>query len=430
MNRRDFMKIAGTGALGIGIPGSLAASSSLYKREELLNLQQQGSLGGFGMVRQREIYMAGLAGQTPAFPVNFDELELAAANVLTDEAHAYIAGGAGGGQSIINNRRAFDNYHILPRMLRNVGERNMRTRLFGLDLAAPIILAPIGVQSIIHSEAETAVARAASSLNIPMVCSTVSSDPLEQIAAIKGNTPNWFQLYWPRNNALAISLVQRAERAGFGAIVITLDTNMLAWREKDIQLAYLPFLKGEGIINYLNDPVFRALFGGNPADNMEEAIEYFTQIFSEPNLTWDSLEQMRRSTNLPIILKGILHPGDARLAIEHGASGIIVSNHGGRQIDGSVGALNMIPEIVNEVGPEFPVLFDSGIRRGADVFKALALGAKAVLLGRPYAYGLAMNGQEGVKDVLQNIIADFDLTMGLAGCRTLNDITPEFVRKI
>ena len=429
MNRRDFMKIAGPGAIGLSIPGSIAASHTSINREEILN-RQSSQLGGFGPARQREIYMAGLEGRLPQFPVNPNELEYAAANVLSDEAFAYVAGGAGGGSTMLNNRTAFEQYHIVPRMLRNVGNRDLRVNILGQNLPAPIILAPIGVQSIVHQEAESAVARAASSLNIPLVCSTVSSDPMEQIASTRGNARNWFQLYWPRNNALATSLVQRAERAGFGAIVITLDTSMLAWREKDIQLSYLPFLKGEGLVNYFNDPIFRALFGGNPAENMQEAIEYFLQIFSEPTLTWESLEQIRRATNLPIILKGILHPDDARLAIQHGASGIIVSNHGGRQIDGAVGALTMLPEIVDATGPEYPVLYDSGIRRGADVFKALALGAKAVLLGRPYAYGLAVNGEQGVKDVLQNLIADFDLTMGLTGCRAIEDINSNFVRKV
>jgi isopentenyl diphosphate isomerase/L-lactate dehydrogenase-like FMN-dependent dehydrogenase len=234
-----------------------------------------------------------------------------------------------------------------------------------------------------------------------------------------GDVPRWFQLYWPRDDELAASFLRRAEAAGYGAIVVTLDTHSLSWRERDIQNAYLPFLRGEGLANYFSDPVFRAAIGGAPRAHPVQALEHFGRVFSDPSRTWDDLARLREATRLPILLKGILHPDDAAQAVDRGAAGVIVSNHGGRQVDGAVAALDALPGVVRAVGDRTTVLFDSGIRRGADVIKALALGAKSVLLGRPYAFGLAVNGEEGVRDVLANLIADIDLTLGLCGCASV-----------
>jgi lactate 2-monooxygenase len=257
---------------------------------------------------------------------------------------------------------------------------------------------------------------------VPMILSTVSSYPMEDVAGALGETPRWFQLYWPRDDELAASFIQRAELAGFGAIVVTLDTYLLAWRERDIQNAYLPFFHADGLANYFSDPVFRKAVGGDVQSNLVRALEYFGQVFSDPSRNWDDLGRLCQSTRLPVVVKGALHPDDARRAVDKGVAGVIVSNHGGRQLDGGMAALDALPGVVDAVADRTTVLFDSGIRRGADVFKAVALGARAVLLGRPYAYGLAVAGEQGVNDVLANLIADIDLTLGLAGCASFVEV--------
>jgi isopentenyl diphosphate isomerase/L-lactate dehydrogenase-like FMN-dependent dehydrogenase len=374
------------------------------------------------MGRQMEIYKAGLVGKTPEQPVSVEELEREAASVLSQAAYDYVAGGAGSEDTARANLEAFRRHRLVPRYLRDVSRRDLGVELLGRRLPTPILMAPIGVLSILHKDAELAAARAAAPLGIPMVLSTVSSIPMEQVAETMGEAPRWFQLYWPRNDELAASFVQRAERAGYGAIVVTLDTYLLSWRERDIRNAYLPFFRGEGLANYFSDPVFRQAVGGDPLLHPLRTAEYFAQVFSDPSRTWPDLEQMRQWTRLPILVKGVLHPDDARQAVDHGAAGVIVSNHGGRQLDGAIAALDALPRVVEAVGDRTTVLFDSGIRRGSDVLKAIALGARAVLLGRPYAYGLAVAGESGVREVLLNLIADLDLTLGLAGCASLGEL--------
>jgi isopentenyl diphosphate isomerase/L-lactate dehydrogenase-like FMN-dependent dehydrogenase len=280
------------------------------------------------------------------------------------------------------------------------------------------------VQSIIHREGELPVARAARALGVPMVLSTVSSNTLEDVAAVLGPTLRWFQLYWPKDPELTASFVHRAEKAGYGAIVVTLDTNLLGWRERDIQNAYLPFLAGEGIANYLSDPVFRAKLPPGAAVDPAMVGETFERIVTNTALTWKDLAWLRRTTRLPIVVKGILDPEDARRALAEGMAGIGVSNHGGRQVDGAVAALDALPRVVEAVRDRAIVVFDSGIRRGADVVKALALGARCVMLGRPYAYGLAAGGEAGVRDVLLNLLADLDLTLALTGCASVGELSP------
>jgi len=284
-------------------------------------------------------------------------------------------------------------------------------------------LGPIGVLGIVHPEAEVAVAKAASELKMPFVLSTVSSKTIEEVATTSGTSQRWFQLYWPAKQELAASFVQRAEKAGYSAIVVTLDTYLLAWRERDLQNGYLPFLQGMGLANYFSDPVFQQLVGGDPRAHPIKAIETFGQVFSNPALTWDHLKWLREQTKLPILLKGVLHPDDARKAIDLGMSGMIVSNHGGRQLDGAIAALDALPGVVDAVQGKLPVLFDSGIRRGSDVIKALCLGAKAVLVARPYAYGLALDGSNGIVQVMSNLLADLDLSLGLMGCRSLGELS-------
>ena len=389
----------------------------------------------YGMERQLQIYLAGMQGQRPTTPMTYDQLEEQARQKLSPEAFGYVAGGAGGEETMRANRAAFERWQIVPRMLRNVGERDTRVNVLGATMPAPLMLAPIGVQSIVHPDAEVAVARAAASLGVPFILSTASSKTMEEVAqaadaaANGGSAPRWYQLYWGRDPELTASFLGRAERAGYSAIVVTLDTPLLSWRERDIAYAYLPFLQGEGIANYVSDPVFRASLPQPPEENPQAAVMRFVQVFSNPTLTWDDVAFLREHTRLPLLLKGILHPDDARRALDAGAAGIIVSNHGGRQVDGAIPALDALPGIVAAVGGRAPVLFDSGIRRGADIFRAVAVGAQATLLGRPYIWGLALGGEAGVRDVLLNTLADFDLTLALSGYTSCAQLTPETLRR-
>jgi isopentenyl diphosphate isomerase/L-lactate dehydrogenase-like FMN-dependent dehydrogenase len=372
-----------------------------------------------------EIYMGGLSGHKPAQPLAPEELEERARAVLPLPAYIYVAGGAGSEDTVRANRDAFLRWRIVPRFLRDVSRRDLSIELLGHRLPAPVLLAPIGVQGMLHPEAELAVARAARSLGVPMILSSVSSTPLETVAQTLGDSPRWFQLYWPKDPALAASFVHRAERAGYTAIVVTLDTHLLGWRERDLQQAWLPFAHGQGIANYLTDPVFRSALPAPPEQDLAAAARYFLAVVSNPALTWNDLAWLREKTSLPILLKGLLHPDDARKALDHGVAGVIVSNHGGRQVDGAVASLDALPAMVEAIAARATVLFDGGIRRGADIIKALALGAKAVLLGRPYCWGLAIGGEQGVREVLRNLLADAELTLGLSGCASWADVSRE-----
>ncbi len=377
----------------------------------------------YGEHRQQNVYASGmLADDPPTHPVQYEKLEREALEAMSAEAYAYVAGGGGAGteNTVVENRRAFDDWRIVPRMLRDVAERNLRIDLFDCEFKVPVLLAPLGVQSIIHEEGELAVARAAADLNVPMVLSSASSYTLEEVADELGDTPKWFQLYWSSDPAIARSFVERAEAAEYDGIVVTLDTPLLGWRERDIEQGYLPFLDGEGVANYFTDPAFRDRLDAPPEENEGTAVMEFIDVFGDPSLTWEDLAALREETDLPLVVKGVLHPDDAERAVECGADGIIVSNHGGRQVDGAIGALTALPSVVEAV--DIPILFDSGIRGGADVVKALSLGADAVLLGRPYAYGLALDGEEGVRAVLENFLADLDLTLALSGHTSFDDL--------
>jgi isopentenyl diphosphate isomerase/L-lactate dehydrogenase-like FMN-dependent dehydrogenase len=380
-----------------------------------------------GVERQMEIYLNGVQGQKPAQSLAPEELEQQARAVLPTPAYIYVAGGAGSEDTVRANRDAFRRWRIVPRFLRDVSRRDLSVELLGRRLPAPVLLAPIGVQGMLHAEAELAVARAARSLGVPLVLSTVSSTPMEVVAEALGESPRWFQLYWPRDPQLAASLLVRAERAGYSALVVTLDTFLLGWRERDLQQAWLPFAHCQGIANYLTDPVFRAALPAPPEKDPAAAARHFLAVVSNPALTWDDLAWLRQHTRLPILLKGLLHPDDARRAVDHGVAGIIVSNHGGRQVDGALASLDALPAVAEAVAGRAALLFDGGIRRGADVFKALALGAQAVLLGRPYCWGLAVGGEQGVREVLRNLLADLELTMGLAGCASCAEVTREML---
>ncbi|HTA33235.1 MAG TPA: lactate 2-monooxygenase [Solirubrobacteraceae bacterium] len=364
---------------------------------------------------QYEIYFRGLAGETPALPTAVAELEARAREQLSPEAFGYVAGGAGAELTMRANLEAFERWRIVPRMLRDVSERDLATNVLGTALPAPVLLAPVGVQSIVHPDAELAVGRAAAALGLPAILSTAASNTLEDVAAAMGQASRWYQLYWPRDRELAASFVARAADAGYSAIVVTLDTWLLGWRPRDLQNGYLPFLKGEGVANYFSDPVFRAALERPPEEDPAPAIGHWAYQFANPSVTWADLAWLREQTDLPIVLKGIIHADDARQALDAGVDGVIVSNHGGRQVDGALGALDALPGVRDAVGEQFPVLFDSGIRTGADVFKALALGADAVCLGRPYIWGLALAGQAGVEQVLRCLLAELDLTLALSG---------------
>ena len=386
---------------------------------------------------EHEIYVAGmLGGRKPARPLDWRELERDAYAMLSRGPRGYIQGGAGRGHTIRANREAFDEWRIVPRMLKDVSERSLERTVLGTKLPAPVLLAPIGVQTMAHPEGELASARAAAHVGLPLIASTAASHTIEQIAdaarvandAPQGDTEDehehgfWYQLYWPRDRELARSFIARAETAGYEAVVVTLDTWLLGWRPADLTDGFLPFLRGEGNVNYLQDPVFRAALPKPPEEDMPSAVAYWAWQFSNPAVTWADLAFLRECTKLPIVLKGIQSVKDAQLAVEHGIEGIIVSNHGGRQVDGAIGSLQALPGVVEAVGERCEVLFDSGIRSGADALKALALGARAVCLGRPYTWGLALGGEQGVIDVLRALLADLDLNMALSGHASVDEL--------
>lgn len=380
-----------------------------------------------GSERELQIYSLGLAGKTPSTPVPLALLEQKAKQILPAPAYDYIAGGAGAEDTMRANREAFYRWRIVPRMFQDVSRRDLSAEFLGMRLPAPLILGPIGVQGIVHPDAETGSALAAASLGLPFTLSTVANHSIEQIAQAAPGALRWFQLYWGKNPDITASLLQRAEAAGYKALIVTLDTNLLGWRERDLQHAYLPMMRAQGLANYFSDSVFRGLLAEAPEKNPVAAVQLWASLFSNTSLTWADLSFLRKHTSLPVILKGILHPEDAARAVDAGADAIIVSNHGGRQVDGAIAALDALPPIVRELKARIPVLFDSGIRRGADVVKALSLGARAVLLGRLYMLGLAVAGQQGVRDVLLNLLADLDLTLALSGCASVRELQPSLL---
>jgi len=431
---------------------------------------------GISRRTQSHIYRAGISGQTPRVPVDPAELEAAARRALSAEAFAYLAGGAGAERTMAANRAAFDEWEVWPRPLRDVSSRDLSIDFLGRRRPTPLLLAPLGVMELAHPDADLAVARAAASTGVPYTLSNQASYPMESVWDAAPQSDRLFQLYWSASDELNASLIGRAEASGCEAIVITLDTHLLGWRTRDLDLAYLPFTRGLGIAQYTADPVFRRLVrdrvriaaadagdGAAAADRVRmtpktvaagiaiarkgaaltgttrvrenlrsplprAAVETFLDVFSTPALTWDTLARVREWTSLPIILKGIVHPDDAARAVDAGMDGVWVSNHGGRQIDRSVPTLAVLPAIVERVAGRLPVVFDSGIRSGADVFVALALGATAVALGRPYAYGLGVAGEAGVAEVVRNVLAELDITLGLSGHTAVDDLTPAALR--
>jgi lactate 2-monooxygenase len=427
-------------------------------------MTDQPSIGP-GRTRQGAIYRAGTLGRRPRVPTGWSRLEEAARKSMSPAAFAYVAGSAGLEATAAANRAAFDRWRVVPRAFRDVRGRTLDVELFGRRLPAPVLLAPIGVLEMAHSEADLAVGRAGAGAGLPVVLSSQASIPMETVARAMGEAPRWFQLYASSVDELSDSFVRRAEAAGCEAIVLTIDTTQLGWRCRDLDLGYLPFAHGLGIAQYTSDPVFARLVdehlarpsisprpkptlgavrtlldisrshpGGFWANlrspRPRAAVETFLDVFSRPGLSWADLARLRTLTRLPLLVKGVLHPDDARQAVGMGADGIIVSNHGGRQVDGSIAALEALPGIVGAVAPDVPVLMDSGIRSGSDVVKALCLGARAVLVGRPYVYGLALAGEQGVRDVLDNLVADLDLTLGLMGGASVAGLTVDCLTEI
>ena len=375
---------------------------------------------------QFEIYFGGLAGVRPDLPLNFAELEERARKALTPDVLSYVAGGAGNEYTQNANVTAFDRYGLIPRMLAGAAERDLSIELFGMQLPTPLLLAPIGVIGLCSQDGhgDMATARAAAATGVPMVASTLTNDPMEDVAAELGDTPGFFQLYTPADRELAASFVSRAEAAGFKGIVVTLDTQILGWRPRDLGLGSFPQLQGKCLANYFSDPLFRAKLDKPPEEDIRTAALHWAAGFSDPSLSWEDIDWLRSLTKLPLLLKGICHPEDARRAIDAGIDGIYCSTHGGRQANGGAAAIDLLPAVVEAAG-DVPVIFDSGVRGGEHVVKALALGATAVGIGRPYAYGLALGGEAGIAHVLRWLLAEADLLMAVDGYPTIADLTPE-----
>jgi lactate 2-monooxygenase len=422
--------------------------------------------GGLGRAVQSAVYRAGVFGRRPAVPTDGTRREEAARRVMSRRGFAYVAGSAGSEATARSNRQAFDRWQVVPRMLVDTRARDQSVELFGRRHASPFLVSPIGVLSMAHRDADLAVARGAREQHVTPVLSTQASVPMEDVARELDGSGHWYQLYWSSDDALVESLVSRAEACGSEALVVTLDTAYLGWRPRDLDLGHLPFARGEGIAQYTSDPVFRRLVSerlaaaehlgtqerprptpaavstllsisrNHPGDTRRNlsspepraAVDTFLDVFSRPSLTWEDLPRLRSLTTLPVVLKGILHPDDARRAVDAGVDGLWVSNHGGRQVDRSVAALDALPGVVEAVrhsGSRMPIVFDSGIRCGADAFVALALGANAVGVGRPHVYGLALAGAAGVAEVLRNLRAELDLQLALSGRTSVVGLTPE-----
>jgi lactate 2-monooxygenase len=418
---------------------------------------------GPGRARQEAIYRAGVFGKRPRVPTSFAELERRARKVMSKQAWAYVYGGAGEGATMAANRAALDRWQIVPRMLRDVSDRDLSITMLGTRLATPVLLAPVGAAGLVVDRADVFIGGGAADAGVPYILSSQGSSPMEATAAAMGDSPRWFQLYWSRDEELVDSFIRRAESIRAQALVVTLDTTLLGWRPWDLNLGSLPFSRGIGIAQYTSDPRFAELVEARLSEHRPKpegrptvdavrtlisiarhhpgefrknlrspapraAVETFLDVYSNPALTWDHIATLADRTRLPVVLKGILHPDDARRAVDLGVAAIMVSNHGGRQVDGAVGSLDALIDIRRALGDKPTIILDSGIRTGADVFKALAMGADAVTIGRPHLYGLALDGRQGVADVVRNIVAELDLTMALSGTRSTAELDASALR--
>lgn len=415
--------------------------------------------------RQGHIYTQAMAGNTPLIPSRFDHLEARARGVLSQEYFDCIAGAAMDENTMQLNRSRMDRWSIVPRFLKDMTTISTSTELLGQAHKFPFLIAPIASQDLAHKEAELATAKAAAMEDVAMIVSMQASHTMEEIASVMGQGRRWYQLYWSKSEAFNRSIIQRAEASGYSALVITLDTQFLGWRPRDLDNGFIPTILLSGMAQYINDPVFNQMledlpssqasrdrppitlamlwnvllmhyrYPGNFFHNLKnlravKAAKMFSALMSLPSLSWEDIVVLRKETKLPIILKGILHPEDAKLALKHGMDGIVVSNHGGRQLGSCIPTIDALPDVANEVKGKLPILFDSGIKHGDDIFKAIALGADAVLIGRPFMYALAIGGEAGVRELLQNMKAQFELTMSLSGCTSLSDITSDRLRRL
>ncbi|UPX16286.1 Lactate 2-monooxygenase [Ascochyta rabiei] len=414
---------------------------------------------------QREIY-ASL--RKPKYSTKPHEWEAAARNAIPLSNFLYVFGAASSESTHAANRSAFERYRLRPSMLVQATVRNLSTELFGKTYKSPLLIAPIGVQEIVHQDGEEATARAARAAKVPMILSTAATRSIEQVAKANGDGDRWFQLYWPKPQAeeFTASLLCRAKANGFSVLVVTLDTFQIGWRPSDLDESYLPFIWGQGCQIGFSDPVFQRMYAKMQAEDTRTGVQkmqelwqvlrrpgsmygaarvlshasiipkalFFTSIVASGNYRdWDDLQTLRRLWSGPIVLKGIQTVEDAHRAISHGMDGIIVSNHGGRQLDGAIASLDALAEMGADEQVQasgLTVLFDSGIRTGSDVLKAIALGAKAVLVGRPYVYGLAMGGEEGVRHVLNCLLADTDSSLANLGRKSIGEVSREDLRVI
>ncbi|KAI5362779.1 putative FMN-dependent dehydrogenase, FMN-dependent alpha-hydroxy acid dehydrogenase, active [Septoria linicola] len=407
---------------------------------------------------QRDIYSS--FGK-PIFSTKPAEWEALAKEKVPEANFGYVYGSASSFKTYNANLAAFDRYRLRPRMLVNATRRDLSVNLFGTTYQSPFLVAPVGVQNIMHSDAEEATARACLNIKVPMILSTAATRTIEQVATANGSGDRWYQLYWPKpqEEAITVSLLNRAKANGYKVLVVTLDTFTLAWRPEDLDNSYLPFLWGDGCQIGHSDPVFLERYAEMLAADTRSASEKLAEawdLIKRPGTPfgalrllanaskikmsrawldvmnsgtyreWKHLEMIRKLWDGPIVLKGIQSVEDAHRAIEYGMDGIVVSNHGGRQLDGAIASLDALAEIgadekVKESG--LTLLFDSGIRTGSDVLKALALGAKAVLVGRPYMYGLAIKGQAGVEHVLKCMLADTDNMLANMGKKSIKDLS-------
>jgi lactate 2-monooxygenase len=381
---------------------------------------------------QTEIYRRGREeGTLPLWSCNMLELERRAIEILEPEARGYIVASAGDGRTARANRAAFDEWAIVPRMLRGVSAPDTSTVLVGSSMAAPLALAPVGVQSLAHTGAEQATAQAAEATGIPYCHSQAATVSFEEIADAAPAGERWTQLYWVRDPETVTSFLSRAATAGFGTLVLTVDTPVLGWRPTDLDRAFLPFTQGIGIANYTTDATYMThARTALPIEEVAIAPRYWERVFPHPALDWSEAATLRAMWDGPVMIKGIQHPDDAKRALDVGFDGLIVSNHGGRQIDSAIGALQALPGVRAAVGPDVPILFDSGLRTGADLFTAIALGADAGMLGRAFLYGLALGGSDGVEHVIRSVMAEFELIMMLAGAQTISDITPDLLSRV
>jgi lactate 2-monooxygenase len=405
--------------------------------------------------RQSKIYHGGLFGQRPRVPVGSAELEAAARRALSQRVFDFIAGGAGSEETLRENQRAFRKWAVAPRMLRDVSRRDLSFTLWGRRWPAPVFFCPIGALDLARPEGDVALALAGKRCGLPVVISSQASACMEDSAQLLGNSPRWFQLYWGKSNELALNLVSRAERCGCEALVVTVDTPLQGWRPRDLTAAFHPFAYGYGLAQYFSDPVFQHqiddssfgksryswsqlwqctrnysrqqgdFWGNLRSQRALRAVRQYLHNSARAGLTWADLDLLRQRTKLPILLKGILRADDAKRALDAGVDGIMVSNHGGRQVDGACASLEALVGVVRAIAGRAPIFLDGGVRSGADVFKALALGATAVGLGRPYVYGLALAGADGILEVVNNLLAELDIGMALAGCADLDQLRQE-----